>query len=152
MFVDRAFDAAFSIRRRIVEIGFETAGDVDARIIEPAKEELFDVVVVKPNPKLTIQLAGHLDDLGGVAHLPILQTERLTKLRCGHKACVHRRADVKVVRARQGTHHHGLKAGVPHQPLRHGGETHCQEFLQHFEDSGAAANTRTVGDMPHRPS
>src|SRR5260370_40796023 len=50
----------------------------------------------------------------------LLQSERLTRLRRGHKTRVYRRTDIELVRARQGTHHHGLKTGVPHQPLRHG--------------------------------
>ena len=72
MFIDRALDTAFLIRRGFVEVGFKTARNICARILEAPEEESFDFVVVDANAELTAQLARHLDDLGGIAHTSIL--------------------------------------------------------------------------------
>jgi SAM-dependent methyltransferase len=68
VFFNRALDAALLIGGGVVEIGFEAAGDIDARIIEAAKEEAFDFSVVEADAQLTMELASHLDDLSGIAH------------------------------------------------------------------------------------
>ena len=72
MFIDRALDTAFLIRRGVVEVGFKTARNICARILEAPEEEPFDFVVVDADAELTAQLARHLDDLGGIAHTSIL--------------------------------------------------------------------------------
>ena len=72
MFIDRALDTAFLIRRGFVEVGFKTARNICARILEAPEEEPFDFVVVDADAELTAQLARHLDDLGGIAHTSIL--------------------------------------------------------------------------------
>src|SRR6202142_1616662 len=72
MFIDRALDTAFLIRRGLVEVGFKTARNICARILEAPEEEPFDFVVVDADAELTAQLARHLDDLGGIAHTSIL--------------------------------------------------------------------------------
>ena len=50
----------------------------------------------------------------------LLQSERLAQLWRSHEDRVHRRTEIELARASQRTHHHGLKAGVLHQPLRYG--------------------------------
>jgi len=72
VFVDRAFDAALLICRGFVEVGFEAARDVEARIVEAAEEEPLDFGVVQANAELTAQLSGHLNHLSGIAHTRIL--------------------------------------------------------------------------------
>jgi hypothetical protein len=50
MFVDGGLDAAFLIGGGLVEVGFEATGDVEGRVIEAPKEELFGFGVVESNP------------------------------------------------------------------------------------------------------
>jgi hypothetical protein len=72
VFVDRALNSALSIGGWVVEVSFEAAGDIYIRVVEAAKEEFLDSGVVKANAELPVQLAGHLNDLSGVAHRRIL--------------------------------------------------------------------------------
>jgi hypothetical protein len=68
MLIDRGLDPPLLIIGRLIKIRFKAAGDIDTRIIEPAKEQPFDFRIVQPNSQLPTEFAGHLDDLSGIAH------------------------------------------------------------------------------------
>src|ERR1700735_2425843 len=72
MFIDRALDTAFLIRRGGVEVGVKPPRNICPRTPETREEEPFAFVVVDADAELTAQLARHLDDLGGIAHTSIL--------------------------------------------------------------------------------
>lgn len=72
MLFDGVRDALLLLRRGLEKVSLETAGYHYAGVIQPSKEQLFDFVVVYAQPELTMQFAGHLDDLGGIAHRVIL--------------------------------------------------------------------------------
>src|ERR1700738_5271027 len=72
MHIDGFLDATLLFICRLAKIRLKAAGDVEARVFEPAKEQFFDLIVVEPNTELPMQLAGHLYDLSGIAHDRIL--------------------------------------------------------------------------------
>ena len=72
MFIDGRLDAPLLVIDRVVEIRLETAGDDEARIVEPAHEQFEGFIVVESDAQLAMQFAHYLHDLRGITHARIL--------------------------------------------------------------------------------
>src|ERR1700743_1392203 len=81
VFLDGIRDPVLLIGGGIGEICLESARDHNARIVQAPEEQPLDLVVVDTQAELTVQLAGHLDDLGGVAHGDILPEASALRVR-----------------------------------------------------------------------